>query len=133
MAGRANGVMIANMAGTVTSYALDDLQQRGVLFVSPQDQVYAGQIVGEHCRENDIVVNVTRAKQLTNFRTTSKDDAILLKPALKMTLEQALEYIEEDELVEITPAAIRLRKALLTENERKKAKKKTVEIEVAAV
>ncbi len=124
MAGRANGVMIANMAGTVTSYALDDLQQRGILFVSPQEQVYPGQIVGEHCRENDIVVNVVRAKQLTNFRTTSKDDAILLRPAWKPTLEQALEYIEEDELVEITPAAIRLRKVLLDENERKRADRK---------
>ena len=124
MAGRANGVMIANMAGTVTSYALDDLQQRGILFVGPQEQVYPGQIVGEHCRDNDIVVNVVRAKQLTNFRTTSKDDAILLKPAWRMTLEQALEYIEEDELVEITPAAIRLRKVLLDENERKRADRK---------
>ncbi len=124
MAGRANGVMIANMAGTVTSYALDDLQQRGILFVSPQEQVYPGQIVGEHCRENDIVVNVVRAKQLTNFRTTSKDDAVLLKPALKMTLEQALEYIEEDELVEVTPSAIRLRKVLLDENDRKRADRK---------
>ena len=87
--------------------------------------MYAGQIVGEHCRENDIVVNVTRAKQLTNFRTTSKDDAVMLKPAWKPTLEQARrmswEYIEEDELVEITPAAIRIRKTLLDENERKRA------------
>ena len=124
MAGRPNGVMIANMAGTVTSYALDDLQQRGILFVGPQEQVYPGQIVGEHCRDNDIVVNVVRAKQLTNFRTTSKDDAILLKPAWKMTLEQALEYIEEDEIVEVTPAAIRLRKVLLDENERKRADRK---------
>ena len=124
MAGRQNGVMIANMAGAVTSYALDDLQQRGIMFVSPQDQVYAGQIVAEHCRDNDIVVNVVRAKQLTNFRTTSKDDAVLLKPAWKMTLEQALEYIEEDELVEITPSAIRLRKVLLDENDRKRADRK---------
>ena len=124
MAGRPNGVMIANIAGTVTSYALDDLQQRGILFVSPQEQVYPGQIVGEHCRDNDIVVNVVRAKQLTNFRTTSKDDAVLLKPAWKMTLEQALEYIEEDEIVEVTPAAIRLRKVLLDENERKRADRK---------
>ena len=125
IAGRANGAMIANMAGVVTPYALDDLQPRGILFVEPGDQVYTGQIVGEHCRPNDIVVNVVRAKQLTNFRTTSKDDAVMLKPALKMTLEQALEYIEEDEVVEITPSAIRIRKVMLDENERKRAERKT--------
>jgi GTP-binding protein len=93
------------------------------MFVSPQDPVYEGQIVAENSRDNDMTVNPTTAKQLTNMRTTSSDENIILKPARKMTLEQALEYIEEDELVEATPAAIRLRKALLTENARKKAGK----------
>ena len=124
MAGRANGAMIANLNGTATSYSLDELQQRGLMMVEPGDAVYPGMIVGEHCRENDIVVNVIRAKQLTNFRTTSKDDAAILKPAFKPTLEQALEYIEEDELVEITPSSIRVRKVLLDENERKRHERK---------
>ena len=133
MAGRAVGVMIANMNGVVTSYALDELQQRGIMMVSPQEAVYPGQIVGEHCRENDIVVNVVRAKQLTNFRTTSKDDAAVLKPAFKPTLEQALEYIEEDELVEITPSAIRVRKVVLDEGERKRTERKGKKAQLAAV
>ena len=133
MAGRGVGVMIANMNGVVTSYALDELQQRGIMMVSPQEAVYPGQIVGEHCRENDIVVNVVRAKQLTNFRTTSKDDAAVLKPAFKPTLEQALEYIEEDELVEITPSAIRVRKVVLDEGERKRTERKGKKAQLAAV
>ena len=121
MEGRKAGVMISNMAGSTTHYALDELQQRGIMFVNPVEAVYEGQIVAEHCRENDVVVNVTRAKQLTNFRTHSKDAAAMLKPAWKPTLEQALEYIEDDEYVEVTPQNIRLRKILLGENDRKRA------------
>ena len=86
--------------------------------------MYEGQVVGEHCREDDIVVNPTKAKKLSNMRTTSSDENIILKPARKMTLEQALEYIEEDELVEVTPGSIRLRKDLLDENARKRANRK---------
>jgi GTP-binding protein len=129
---RSNGVMIANLPGNVNAYSLNTLQERGVLFVEPGEPVYEGQLVGEHCREDDIVVNSTKAKKLSNMRTTSSDENIILKPARKMTLEQALEYIEEDELVEVTPLSIRLRKELLTENERKRAnrgrKAETVEV-----
>ena len=106
------------------------------MFVAPTDEVYPGMIVGEHCRENDIVVNVTEAKQLTNFRTTSKDAAEVLKPAWRPTVEQALEYIEGDELVEVTPENVRVRKGLLDENERKRAernKNKAAKAALAAV
>lgn len=128
---RINGVMISNCAGTVNAYALNDLQERSVLFVEPGEPCYEGQIVGEFCRDKDVVVNPTRAKKLSNMRTTASDENIILKPARKMTLEQALEYIEEDELVEVTPGAIRLRKDLLTELERKRAgRKQMTEVEV---
>jgi GTP-binding protein len=131
--GRLNGVMIANGPGNVNAFALNNLQERGTMFVSPGDPVYEGQVVAENARDNDMVVNPTTAKKLTNMRTTSSDENIILKPARKMTLEQALEYIEEDELVEATPGSIRLRKALLNETERKKAgKKKAVVEEVSA-
>jgi len=119
--GRTNGVMISNVTGKANSFSMNTLQDRGVMFVEPNQEVYEGMIVAENCRPDDIVVNPTKAKPLTNMRTTSSDENIILKPARKMTLEQALEYIEEDELVEATPQNIRLRKDRLTENERKKA------------
>ena len=118
---RTNGVMISNMAGRATAYKINELQQRGVLFVAPGDEVYEGMVVGEHARDNDIVVNITEAKQLTNFRTTSKDAAEYLKPAWRPTVEQALEYVGDDEYVEVTPGAVRLRKHVLREGDRKKA------------
>jgi GTP-binding protein len=128
---RANGVMISNIAANINAFALNTLQDRGVLFVEPGEPVYEGQVVGEHCRPDDIVVNPTKAKKLSNMRTTSSDENIILKPARKMTLEQALEYIEEDELVEVTPKSIRLRKDLLTENERKRSnRKQAVPVEI---
>jgi GTP-binding protein len=127
---RVNGVMISNCAANVNAFALNTLQERGVLFVDPTEPVYEGQVVGEHCRTDDIVVNPTKAKKLSNMRTTSSDENIILKPSRKMTLEQALEYIEEDELVEVTPKSIRLRKDFLTENERKRSNRKAaVEVE----
>src|SRR5687768_9244944 len=119
--GRSNGVMISSTGGAANAFALNNLQERGTMFVEPGAPVYEGQVVAENARDNDMTVNPTTAKQLTNMRTTSSDENIILKPARKMTLEQALEYIEEDELVEATPTSIRLRKALLTENARKKA------------
>jgi len=122
--GRGNGVMISMTGGKVNAFALNNLQERGSMFVEPTDEVYEGQIVAENARDSDMVVNPTTAKKLTNMRTTSSDENIILKPARKMTLEQALEYIEEDELVEVTPNSIRLRKEFLSENERKKAGKK---------
>ena len=125
--GRLNGVMISNTNGNANAYAMNNLQERGTLFVEPGQAVYEGMIVAENARDNDMTVNPTTAKKLTNMRTTGSDENIMLKPARKMTLEQALEYIEEDELVEATPGNIRLRKALLTENLRKKAGKKVAE------
>ena len=127
--GRANGVMISNVSGAVNAYALNNLQERGVMFVEPGDEVYEGQVVAENARDNDMTVNPTTAKKLTNMRTTSSDENIILKPARKMTLEQALEYIEEDELVEVTPNHIRIRKELLTENARKKAGRSKATVE----
>ena len=128
--GRSNGVMVSMVGGNVNAFALNNLQERGSMFVEPGDPVYEGQVVAENARDNDMAVNPTTAKKLSNMRTTSSDENIILKPARKMTLEQALEYIEEDELVEATPSSIRLRKELLTENERKKAGRKKVGVEV---
>ena len=121
IAPRKNGVMIANGTGKVLGYALMNLQERGRLFVRPGDDVYEGQIVGIHARDNDLTVNPLKAKQLTNIRAAGKDDNVLLTPPIVLSLEQALEFIEDDELVEVTPAAIRLRKKHLKEHERKRA------------
>src|SRR5450432_789273 len=130
---RTNGVMIANSNGVVNAYSLNTLQDRGVMFVEPSEDCYEGQVIAEHCRPDDVVVNPTKAKQLSNMRTTSSDENVILKPARKMTLEQALEYIEEDELVEATPKNIRLRKEKLTENERKKTGRKKAVVETVEV
>ena len=119
---RHNGVMVSMVAGKVLGYALFTLQERGRLFVSPSAEVYEGQIVGLHSRDNDLTVNPTKAKQLTNVRASGTDEAINLTPPVRHTLEQALEFIEDDELVEVTPVSIRLRKKHLTENDRKRAK-----------
>ena len=121
IAPRKNGVLIANGSGKVLGYALMNLQERGRLFSKPGDEVYQGQIVGIHARDNDLTVNPLKAKQLTNVRASGKDDAIMLTPPIRLTLEQALEFIEDDELVEITPSAIRLRKKFLKEHERKRS------------
>ncbi len=121
IAGRSNGVLIAMETGQVTAYALEGLADRGVLFVAPPEHVYAGQIVGEHNRENDLDVNVCRTKKLTNMRAAGADKTVVLKPPRVLTLEMALEFIEDDELVEVTPDAVRLRKRLLGENDRKRA------------
>jgi GTP-binding protein len=121
MAGRANGVLVSMTPGKVLGYALFSLQERGRLFLPPNVDVYEGQIVGIHSRENDLVVNPTKAKQLTNVRASGTDDAIVLVPPIRHSLEQALEFIEDDELVEVTPNHIRVRKKLLTETERKRA------------
>jgi GTP-binding protein len=118
--GRVNGVMVSTETGRATAYALENLQERGVLFVGAGEQVYEGQVVGEHCRDNDLPVNVCREKKLTNVRASTAEKTILLKPPRQLTLEQALEYIEEDELVEVTPGAVRMRKLLLKESDRKK-------------
>ena len=121
IASRKNGVLISNGQGKALGYALFNLQERGRLFSSHGDEVYEGQIIGIHARSNDLVVNPLKGKQLTNVRASGKDDAIALTPPIPLTLEMALEFIEEDELVEVTPEAIRLRKKLLKEHERKRA------------
>ena len=126
IAPRKNGAMISNGQGKALGYALFNLQERGRLFVGPGDEVYEGQVVGIHARDNDLTVNPLKGKQLTNIRAAGKDDNILLTPALRLSLEQALEFIEEDELVEVTPTAIRLRKRHLKEHERKRAARDTV-------
>lgn len=121
IAPRRNGAMISNGQGKVLAYALFNLQERGRMLVSPGDEVYEGQLVGIHSRDNDLVVNPLKAKQLTNIRAAGSDENILLTPPVRFTLEQALEFIEHDELVEITPNAIRVRKRFLKEHERKRA------------
>ena len=118
---RQAGVMIALEQGQVTAYALDALFERGMFFVKPGDMVYEGQIVGEHCKDNDISVNVVKQKQLTNMRASGKDDSAKVKPPREMSLEATLEYIQEGELAEITPDSIRMRKRVLKESDRKRA------------
>ena len=121
---RKAGVMIATTTGQVTAYALDALYDRGVFFVEPGEQVYEGQAVGEHCKEKDIPVNVVKSKQLSNIRASGKDEAANVKPARKMSLEATMEYIQADELVEICPNSIRIRKRLLKETDRRRHERK---------
>lgn len=119
---RTNGSLIAMESGTAYAYAIDKLQDRGRFFIYPQEEVYAGQVVGENAKEGDIVVNVTKSKKLTNMRSKSADDKAVLTPPIIFSLEEALEYIKEDEYVEVTPKSLRLRKIILDETERKRAK-----------
>jgi GTP-binding protein len=120
MEGRRNGALISNAQGEAVAYAIFNLQDRGVMFINPQDKVYAGMIVGEHSRDNDLEINVLKGKQLTNVRASGTDEAVRLVPPRKLTLEDMISYIEEDELVEVTPQSLRLRKKMLDANERKK-------------
>jgi len=121
--GRRNGVLISNDAGEAVAYALWNLEDRGPMMIEPGCKVYQGMIVGEHTRDNDLEVNVLKGKKLTNIRTTSKDEAVRLTPPIRMTLERALAWIQDDELVEVTPKSIRLRKILLDPNDRKRAER----------
>jgi GTP-binding protein len=123
--GRPNGVLISNGNGEAVGYALNSLEERGILFVSPQEKIYEGMIIGENAKPDDLEVNPMKSKQLTNFRSTGKDDAIRLTPPRRMTLEQAIAYIDDDEMVEVTPKSIRLRKRHLDPNERKRASRKS--------
>ncbi len=123
MAGRTRGVMIASVPGITRGFALFNLQERGQMMLHPQTEVYEGMVVGIHSRDNDLVVNVTKEKQLTNMRASGSDENIILTPPIQYTLEQALDFIEDDELVEVTPKSIRIRKKFLKENERKRAPK----------
>ena len=118
--GRANGVLISTDQGDAVAYAMWNLEDRGPMMIEPGWKVYKGMIVGEHTRDNDLVVNVLKGKQLTNIRTTSKDEAVRLTPPIRMTLERSLAWIDDDELVEVTPKSIRLRKKVLNPSFRKK-------------
>ena len=120
---RTNGSMIAMEGGTAFAYAIDKLQERGKFFISPQDEVYAGQVVGEHIHDNDLVINVTKSKKLTNMRASGSDDKARIIPPTIFSLEEALEYIKEDEYLEVTPKSMRMRKIILDELERKRANK----------
>lgn len=121
---RVNGAIIAMETGTAFAYALDKLQDRGKFFIFPQEEIYAGQVIGEHSKDNDLVVNITKSKKLTNMRASGADDKAKLTPPIVFSLEEALEYIREDEYVELTPKSIRLRKIFLDENDRKRMTKK---------
>ena len=118
---RTNGSIIAMESGTAFAYALDKLQDRGKFFINPQEEVYGGQVVGEHCKEGDLTVNVTKSKKLTNMRASGSDEKAKIAPPVILSLEEALEFIKEDEYVEVTPKSMRLRKILLDENDRKRA------------
>ena len=126
VAHRQNGVLVSMAGGTALTYSLETLQDRGKLFLAPGDEVYEGQLAGIHSRDNDLVINPTKAKKLDNMRASGKDETIQLVPALKFTLEQALEFIDDDELVEVTPKSIRLRKKMLNENDRKRYERSKV-------
>jgi GTP-binding protein len=120
LAGRSRGVMVADREGVAVAYALFNLQERGTMFVKPGEPVYEGMVVGEHVRPGDMDVNATKEKKLTNMRTTAADEMIILEPPRQVTLELALEYIEDDELIEVTPSSLRLRKRMLGATERRK-------------
>ena len=118
--GRHTGALLSNSDGDAVAYAIFNLQDRGPMFIEHGTKVYAGMIIGEHTRGNDLELNVIKGKKLTNVRASGKDEAVVLTPPIRMSLEKALAYVGEDELVEVTPKSIRLRKAILDPNERKK-------------
>ena len=118
---RQAGVMVSTDTGIVTAYALDALYDRGAFFVRPGEEVYEGQVVGEHCKDKDIPVNASKAKQLTNVRSSGRDDAARVRPPRIMSLEVCLEYIQQDELVEVCPKSVRIRKRLLKDVDRRRA------------
>jgi len=121
--GRRNGVLVSQEDGEAVAYALFNLQERGRMFVAPGERVYEGMVIGIHSRDNDLVVNPIKTKKLTNVRAAGKDDNVLLTPPVKLSLEYAVEFIADDELVEVTPKAIRIRKRYLKEHERKRAER----------
>jgi GTP-binding protein len=118
---RINGSLIVIESGTSIAYGMDKLQDRGKFFIDPQEEVYMGQVVGENNREGDLTINVTKAKKMSNMRSSGADDKVKLAPPIRFSLEEALEYIQGDEYVEVTPSSIRLRKILLLEHERKRS------------
>src|SRR5487761_841565 len=125
---RHNGVLVSNEEGEAVAYSLFNLQERGRLFVSPGEKLYEGMIIGIHSRDNDLVVNPIKTKKLTNIRASGKDENVLLTPPVRLTLEYAVEFIDEDELVEVTPKSIRIRKRFLKEQDRKRAERQDVAV-----
>jgi GTP-binding protein len=125
--GRISGVLLAKETGTTTAYSIDRMQDRGFFFIEPGDQVYAGQVVGQHIRPDDLVINLCEAKKLTNMRASGSDDNVRIAPKTNFSLEESMEYIEKDEYLEITPKSLRIRKIYLDENERKRNAKKMAE------
>ncbi|HRH63932.1 MAG TPA: translational GTPase TypA, partial [Bacteroidia bacterium] len=121
--GRISGSLISMEQGTAIAYSIDKLQDRGFFFIDPTEEIYAGQVIGEHTRPDDLAVNITKTKKLTNMRASGSDEKMKIAPAVKFSLEEAMEYIQEDEYVELTPASIRMRKIILDENERKRKSK----------
>ncbi len=121
--GRSNGVLVSKFAGTTTAYSIDKLQDRGRFFIDPAEEVYAGQIIAEHIKPGDLNVNAVEAKKLTNHRASGSDDSVRITPKIQMTLEECMEYIQQDECIEVTPKSIRMRKVMLDENDRNKASK----------
>ena len=124
---RQNGSIISMADGPAVAYALDAVQDRGHFFVAPGDKLYAGQIIGEHCKDDDIVVNAQKAKKLTNMRSASADRKMKIAPPVRMSLEEALEYLNHDEYVEATPMSLRMRKKILDHNKRKRAEQRLAE------
>ena len=118
-----NGALIAMETGTSVAYSIDKLQNRGKFFIEPNEKIYAGQVIGENKRYDDIIINVIKTKKQSNIRAAGSDEKVSIAPAIKLSLEEAMEYIGEDEYVEVTPKSIRLRKILLGEHERKRSKK----------
>jgi len=123
-ASRINGSLIAMETGPGTAYAIDKLQDRGVFFVDPGEEVYAGQVIGEHNRDNDLEVNIQKAKKLTNMRASGTDDNVRIAPKIQFSLEESMEYIQKDEYLEVTPKSMRMRKIYLDPNERKRMENK---------
>jgi GTP-binding protein len=121
--GRNNGVLLAKENGSSTGYSLDKLQDRGSFFIDPGEEIYAGQIIGEHIKPGDLVVQITEGKKLTNMRASGSDAATNIAPKIQLTLEECMEYIQHDECIEVTPNFIRMRKTILNEEERKKQAK----------
>jgi len=121
--GRSNGVLLAKTGGNATGYSIDKLQDRGSFFIDPMQEVYAGQLIGEHIKPGDLVVNIAEAKKLTNMRASGTDDSVRITPKIQMTLEECMEYIQQDECIEVTPQNIRLRKIMLDEEDRKRYSK----------
>ena len=121
--GRNNGVLISKNQASTTAYSIDKLQDRGSFFVDPGEDVYIGQIIAEHIKPGDLVVNATEGKKLTNMRASGSDDSVRIVPKIQMTLEECMEYIQDDECIEVTPKSIRLRKTLLNEEDRRKQSK----------